>query len=225
MQQSHHQGIFPGSPRSRVCRFVPVLSPVRKNIFAVPSSRFITVGPGRHTSTPGLINQDHPGGQPFHPGGHPVHPGRHPVHPGQHTVDTRFIPVNTRFITVPYGSLRCLMVHYGSSRSTHGSLRLITVHYGNSDHPGEHQVYYGSLRFIPVNTRFFQVNTRFEFSPRFDAGSTELCRYFPRFNPVHHGPEFAGSSRYCPRLAKIYLQSHHHGSLRFAPVNTRQHPV
>ena len=92
MQQSHHHGIFPGSTRSRVCRFVPVLSPVRKNIFAVPSSRFITVCPGRHTSTPGLINQDHP---------------------GQHTV--------------PYGSLRCLMVHCGSSRSTHGSLRLITV--------------------------------------------------------------------------------------------------
>ena len=46
-----------------------------------------------------------------------------------------------------------------------------------------------------------------------------------RFNPVHPGPEFAGSSRYCPRYAKIYLQSHHHGSLRFAPVDTRQHPV
>ena len=136
--------VQPSSPRSRVCRFVPVLSPVRKNIFAVPSSRFITVCPGRHTSTPGLINQDHPGGHSVHPGQHTVHPGQHTVHPGQHTVH--------------YGSLRFIMVPYGSSRSTHGSSRSTP----------------GSLRFIPVNTRFFQVNTRFEFSPRFDAGSTEL---------------------------------------------------
>ena len=185
--------VQPGSPRSRVCRFVPVLSPVRKNIFAVPS-RFITVCPGRHTSTPGLINQDHLGGHPFHPGGHPVHPGRHPVHPGQHTVDTRFIPVNTRFIpvntwfiTVPYGSLRCFTVYYGSSWSTHGSLRLITVHYGNSDHPSQHQVHYGSLRFIPVNTRFFQVNTRFEFSPRFDAGSSHLLKFVPGLPKIIQG--------------------------------------
>ena len=147
MQQSHHQGIFPGSPRSRVCRFVPVLSPVRKNIFAVPSSRFITVCPGRHTSTPGLINQDHPGG-------HPVHPGGHPVYPGQHTVDTRFIPVNTRFITVPYGSLRfipvntrLITVHYGALRFITGIVtitvktRFITVHYGpHPVLPGQHQV-------------------------------------------------------------------------------------
>ena len=197
MQQSHHQGIFhgstrfnpvqPGSPRYRVCPFIPVLSPVRKNIFAVPSSRFITVCPGRHTSTPGLINQDHPGGHPFHPGGHPVHPGQHTVHYGSlwstHG-SLRFIPVNTRFITVPYSSLRCLTVHYCSFRSTHGSLRFITVlygslqcltvHYGNNNHPGQHQIHYSSLRFIPVNTRFFQVNTRFELSPQFDAGSTKL---------------------------------------------------
>ena len=58
-----------------------------------------------------------------------------------------------------------------------------------------------------------------------DNAAVPPSRYFPRFNPVHPGPEFAGLSRYCPRFAKIYLQSHHHGSLRFAPVDTRQHPV
>ena len=138
MQQSHHQGIFPGSTQSRVCRFVPVLSPVRKNIFAVPSSRFITVCPGRHTSTPGLINHDHPGG--------------HPVHPGQHTVDTRFIPVNIRWTP---GSSRSTYGGHpvnirwtpGSYRSTHGSLRCLTVPYGSlrclTVHPGQHTVNYG----------------------------------------------------------------------------------
>ena len=156
MQQSHHQGIFPGSPRSRVCRFVPVLSPVRKNIFAVPSSRFITVRPGRHTSTPGLINQDHPGG-------HPVHPGGHPVHPGQHTVDTRFILVNTRFITVHYGALRFIpvntrfiTVHYGALRFIPVNTRLITVHYGSLRFITEIvtiPVHYGSSRSTPGSSR------------------------------------------------------------------------
>ena len=136
--------VQPGSPRSRVCRFVPVLSPVRKHIFAVPSSRFTTVFPGRHTSTPGLINQDHPGG--------------HPVDTRFIPVDTRFIPVNIRwthgssrsthgslrFLRVHYGALRFITVHPGHHTVNYGSLRCLTVHYGNSDHPGQHQVHYGS---------------------------------------------------------------------------------
>ena len=96
-------------------------------------------------------------------GGHPVHPGQHTVHYG-----------SLRFITVPYGSLRFIPVNTPLITVNYGSLRCLTVYYGNSDHPGQHQVHYGSIRFIPVHTRFFQVNTRFEFSPRFDAGSTEL---------------------------------------------------
>ena len=217
MQQSHHQGIFPGSTRFNPVQSLPVrpgIVPVRKHIFAVPSSRFITVFPGGHTSTPGLINQDHPGGHPVHPGGHPVHHGQHTVDTRFIPVDTKFIPVNTLFITVPYGSLRFLTVHYGALRFltvhygalrfitvhpgqhtvNYGSLRCLTVHYGNSDHPGQHQVHYGSLRFIPVNTRFFQVNTRFEFSPRFDAGSTDLSKHVSSFkmcSPVY------------PRLFKV----------------------
>ena len=191
MQQSHHQGIFPGSTRSRVCRFVPVLSTVCKNIFAVPSSRFITVCPGRHMSTPGLINQDHPGGHPFHPGGHPVHPSGHPVnirwtpvppgehtvHPGQHTVHYGFL----RFITVHYGS------HYGSSRSTHGSLRFITVHYGSLRFI---TVHYGALRFItgivtiPVNTRFITVHYGSSWSTHGSSRSTPGLNFLPGLMPV-----------------------------------------
>ena len=209
--------VQPGSPRSRVCRFVPVLSPVRKNIFAVPSSLFITVCPCRHTSTPGLINQDQTGGHPFHPGGHPVHPSGHPVHPGQHTVDTRFIPVNTRFITVHYGALRFIPVNTRFITVNYGSLQCPTVHYGNSDHPGQHQVHYGSLRFIPVNTRFFQVNTRFEFSPRFDAGSTELSNMSHLLKFVPGLPMvIQGSSR---------LITGHPGSSRSTPGSSRFFPV
>ena len=142
MQQSHHQGIFTGSTRFTPVQNLPVRPGIvpgsQKYIFAVPSSRFITVCPGRHTSTPGLINQDHPGGHPFHPGGHPVHPGDTRFIP----VNTRFIPVNTRFITVPYGSLRVntrfITVPYGALRFITGILtipvntRFITVHYGSS---------------------------------------------------------------------------------------------
>ena len=224
--------VHPGP--DRVCRFVPVLSPVPKNIFAVPSSRFITVCPGRHTSTPGLINQDHPGGHPFHPGGHPFHPGGHPVHPGsswstygghpvhpgQHTVHPGQHMVHycsLRFITMPYGSLRFIPVNTRFIMVNYGSLRYPTVHYGNSDHPGQHQVHYGSLRFIPVNTRFFQVNTRFEFSPRFDAGSTELSNmsYLLKFVPGL--PKvIQGSSR---------LDTGHSGSSRSTPGSSRFLPV
>ena len=90
-----------------------------------PSSRFITVCPGRHTSTPGLINQDHPGGHPFHPGGHPVQPGQHTVHYSS--------------LRSTHSWLQFLTVHSGQH----------TVHYGNSDHPGQHQVHYGSSRSTP----------------------------------------------------------------------------
>ena len=156
MQSDEDLWCYAAVPPSRYFpRFNPVQSlPVCPGI--VPGSQkyicspIITVYYGLPRSThvnTGLINQDHPGG-------YLVNPGGHPVHPGQHTVDTRFIPVNTWFITVHYGSLQCL-----------------TVHYGNSDHPGQHQVHYGSSRSTPVSSRS---TPGLNFLPGFDAGLTEL---------------------------------------------------
>ena len=206
MQQSHHQGIFPGSTRfnpihpvpefTGSSRYCPRFAKIYLQSHHHGSLRFAPVDTRQ---PPSLINQDHPGGHPFHPGGHPVHPGQHMVHPGQHTVH--------------YGSLRFITMPYGSSRSTHGSLRCRTVHYGNSDHPGQHQVHYGSLRFIQVNTRFFQVNSRFELSPRFDAGSTELSNMSHLLKFVPGLPKvIKGSSR---------LVTGHPGSSRSTPGSSR----
>ena len=113
MQQSHHQGIFPGSTR-----FTPVQSlPVRPGI--VPGSQkyicspIITVHYGlprsTHVNTRSNISGSSrwtPVSSRWTPGSSRSTYGGHPVHPGQHTVN--------------YGALRCLTVHYGSSRSTHG---------------------------------------------------------------------------------------------------------
>ena len=151
MQQSHHQGIFPG-----LTRFTPVQSlPVRPGI--VPGSQkyicspIITVHYGLPRSThvntrsnksgssrwTPVSSRWTPGSSRWTPGSSRSTYGGHTVHPGQHTVH--------------YGSLRFITVHYGSSRSTHCSLRCLTVHYG-------------ALRFITgivtilVNTRFITVH-------------------------------------------------------------------
>ena len=143
MQQSHHQGIFPGSTRFTLVQSLPVRPGIVPGSQKYICSPITTVHYGLPQST--HVNTPYKSGSsrwtPVSSRWTPVHPGGHPVHPGQHTVDTRFIPVNTRFIpvntwfiTVPYGSLRLIPVN----------TRLITVHYG-------------ALRFIPVNTWFITV--------------------------------------------------------------------
>ena len=146
-------------------------------------------------------------------------------------VYTRLIPVNIRwtpgsswsthgslrFLKVHYGALRFITVHPSQHTVNYGILRCPTVHYGNNDHPGQHQIHYGSLRLIPVHTRFFQVNTRFEFSPRFDAGSTELSSMSHLLKFVPGLPKvIQGSSR---------LVTGHPGSSQSTPGSSRFLPV
>ena len=165
MQQSHHQGIFPGStwfnpvhPGPEFAgssRYCPRFTKIYLQSHHHGSLRFAPVDTRQ---PPGLINQDHPGGHPFHPGGHPVHPGQHTVNPGQHTVHYGSL----RFITMPYGSLRFIpvntrfiAVHYGIVRFITGivtipvNTRFITVHYGSSrSTPGSSRSTAG-LNFLP----------------------------------------------------------------------------
>ena len=208
MQQSHHQGIFPGSTRFAPVQSLPVrpvLSPVQQKYICSP---IITVHYGLHQSThvntwfnksgssqwtpvssrwiPGSSRWT-PGSSRSTYGGHPVHPGQHTVHPGQHTVH--------------YGSSRST---HSSSRSTHGSLRFITVHYGSlrclTVHYGSSRsthgslwlitVHYGALRFImrivtiPVNTRFITVHYGSSRPTPSSSRSTPGLNFLPGSMPV-----------------------------------------
>ena len=147
MQQSHHQGIFPGSTRFTQVQSLPVrpgivpgsqkyiCSPIITVHYGLPRSTHVNTRSNKSGSprwTPVSSRWTPPGSSRSTYGGHPVHPGQHTVHYGS----LRFIPLNTRFITVNYGALRFITgivtipvntrfitVHYSSSRSTPGSSR------------------------------------------------------------------------------------------------------
>ena len=149
MQQSHHQGIFPGSTRFTLVQSLPVRPGIVPGSQKYICSPIITVhyGLSRSTHVNTLSNKSGstrwtpvssrwtPGSSRWAPGSSRSTYGGHPVHlgQGQHTVHYGSL----RFLTVHYGALRFIPVNTQFITVNYGSLRYRTVHFWNSKHPGQ----------------------------------------------------------------------------------------